>query len=134
MGHSFTRNIDTSQTPMSRIELNLKHLINTAFRDRKERRQMCNSKGLHKKHLDTKEKQIKSGKQVKLRGEKRYSFEAMDCLPDKVKKAKRIQVLRDRGVMRLEEERNKGIVEYYESVKANKRRHKTVATLDMDEI
>ena len=35
----------------------------------------------------------------------------MGCLPHEVKKAKRIAVLCDKGVMRLEEERNKGIVE-----------------------
>merc|ERR1712157_576795 len=40
-------------------------------------------------------------------GEKRYSFEAMDRLPDEVKKAKRIQVLRDKRGMRLEVERLK---------------------------
>ena len=134
MGHSFTRNMDTSQTPMSRVELILKHLVNTGFVDRKERRQMCKSKSLHKKHLDTKEKQIKSGEQVKVRGEKRYSFEAMDRLPEEVKKAKRIKVLRDEGVMRLEEARNKGIIEHYEGVKASKRRRRKLATLDMDEI
>ena len=95
---------------------------------------MCKSKSLHKKHLDTKEKQIKSGEQVKVRGEKRYSFEAMDRLPEEVKKAKRIKVLRDEGVMRLEEARNKGIIEHYEGVKASKRRRRKLATLDMDEI
>ena len=61
-------------------------------------------------------------------------FEAMDRLPTEVKKAKTIAVLRDKGVMRLEEERNKGIVEHYEGVRANKRRRRTLATLDMDEI
>ena len=41
--------------------------------------------------------------QVKVRSEKRYSFEAMDRLPTEVKKAKTIGVLRDKGVMRLEQ-------------------------------
>ena len=127
-------NEEDRKKKMEQLEAAIEAANDTAFRDRKERRQMCNSKAMHKKHLDTKEKQIKSGEQVKLRGEKRYSFEAMDRLPEEVKKAKRIAVLRDNGVMRLEEERNKGIVEHYESVKANKRRRRTLATLDMEQI
>ena len=131
MGHSFSRNFYTSQTPMTRMDHNLNFLINHTYPQRKLRRGIGKSS---RKHLDSKAKQSKSGAQVKLVGRTKYSFEAMARLPAKVKQESHIRALNEKGVMRLEEDRNKRIVEHFEDIKKGKRRRNKMAELDMDEV
>ena len=87
MGHSFSRTFYTSQTPMTRMDHNLNFLIKHTYPQRKKRRGIGKSS---KKHLDSKAKQSKSGEQVRLVANSKYSFEAMKRLPEDVQKEAQI--------------------------------------------
>ena len=134
MAHAFTRDFHTSQTPMSRLDQCLRHLIGKAYAHRRERRGMGSSTGQNRKHLDSKEKQTKSGEQVRLEVEKLYSAEMIARLPDHVKDDMKIGRLKEDGARRKEEERNARIVRYFEDIKDRKKRRNQLATLNMDDI
>ena len=64
----------------------------------------------------------------------KYSYKAMARLPDEVHEAKKIRVLQDAGVMRLDEVHKQRIVKHFENIKESKRKRNKLATLDMDKV
>ena len=112
---------------------NLNFLIKHTYSQRKSRREMGKGKSA-KKHLDTKVKQIKYGEQARVVARMKYSLKAMARLPEDVRKAIKIRVLQDTGVMRLDEDRKERIVKHYENIRENKRKRNKLATLDMNKV